>query len=54
MGADGGRGGSQEGAAGEKVTAILNGGGGGGGGGVGFVHIASSDAQVGVGSPQPN
>jgi hypothetical protein len=50
-GADGGRGGSLESPVGDAVTAVLDSGGGGGGGGVGFIHVVSSDFQVGTVSP---
>ena len=51
LGSDGGRGGSLEEPGGEDVFATLAGGGGGGGGAVGYVHIVSSDVQLGTVSP---
>jgi len=50
-GMEGGRGGSLEDPMGEAVTMVLGGAGGGGGGGVGFIHIVSSDVQLGTVSP---
>jgi hypothetical protein len=50
-GSDGGRGGSRGQTAGDNVTTSVSGAGGGGGGSVGYIHVVSSDMQLGSVSP---
>ena len=53
-GTDGGAGGASATTGGVTVTAVQTGGGGGGGGGVGYIHVLSPDARLGVNvSPVP-
>jgi hypothetical protein len=52
-GTDGGRGGSQDQAAGQDVASLAVAAGGGGGGSVGYVRIKSPDVQLGSISPAP-
>lgn len=53
-GARGGQGGARDVPSGENVTIVQTGGGGGGGGGVGYVRVASPDAQLSASvSPSP-